>query len=75
MHGRGGWSVYLRLLPLVACTFLAPQPADSCSVPGNGTLGDQCAYVRDVNNGCALVSIIPYLEIAYCHSSGYYIRY
>ena len=44
-----------------------------CSVPRHLNATEQCRWIRDENeegaaNGCTIVSLIPYLELFYCHS-------
>ena len=46
-----------------------------CSVPRRLNVTEQCRWIRDENeegaaNGCAIVSLIPYLEVFYCRSGG-----
>jgi hypothetical protein len=53
------------------------EPLDRvvCSVPRHLNASAACRWIRDENedgaaNGCTIVSLIPYLEMFYCHSGG-----
>lgn len=66
----------LLLLPLAGGQGEDPDPIGMlCSVPRNLNITEQCRWIRNENeegaaNGCNLVSLVPYLEIFYCHSAG-----